>query len=432
MKFPAEVDMLESNKTPAIKVLVLGATVHEISIVERIQEMGMYAIVTDYFTDWHNSPAKYAADEAWNISWSDIPALKDKCIECGVNAVMAGYSEFRVSCMIDLCEALHLPCYINRQQLEVTRDKMKFKNFCRQFDIPVVPDYGPDDEIKYPVIIKPTDRAGGIGINVAYNAEEYTRYVDYALSLSPSKTVIVEDFINDGMKFDSAYYIENGKSYLIETCDTVMLNREKGSEKVQNAWTFPSKHEREYIDTVDAAVRRMLDSLNMPCGVANISFFYRNGNFYIFETGFRLGGGHSFDYQRVSGGVDYLDKLLEYAVHGRCAETKVELPDDRGYALTYNVYVESSCSGEIEEIKGLDTITGQPGLITFVPMKQKGDVVEKGKAFMLIKCTWHSSTIDQIIDNVNEVNKVVHVQVNDTDFAVCDQLGEKDILDRFN
>ena len=414
-----------------LKLLVLGATVNEISIVERIQAMGMFAIVTDYHTDWHNSPAKYVADEAWNISWSDIPSLKDKCIECGVKGVMAGYSEFRVSCMIDLCEALHLPCYINRQQLEVTRDKLKFKNLCRQFNIPVVLDYGPDDEIVYPVIIKPTDRAGGIGINVAYNAEEYTRYLDYALSLSPSKTVIVEDFISDGMKFDSAYYIENGKSYLIETCDTVMLHRGKGSEKIQNAWTFPSKHEKEYIEKVDGAVRQMLDSLDMPCGIANISFFYRNGIFYIFETGFRLGGGHSFDYQRVSGGVDYLEKMLEYAVSGHCADTKIELLD-RGYALTYNIYVEPSFNGEIKEIKGIDTIREQSGLITFVQMTQTGDSVEKGNPFMLMKCTWHSSTVSQIIDNVNEVNKIVRVRVNDTDFAVCYQLGEKDILDRLN
>lgn len=415
-----------------IKVLVLGATVNEISIVERIQAMGMYAIVTDYHTDWHNSPAKIVADEAWNISWSDIQSLQNKCIDCGIKGVIAGYSEFRVSCMIDLCEALHLPCYINRQQLEITRDKLKFKTFCRQFNIPVVPDYSTHDEIVYPVIIKPTDRAGGIGINVAYNAEEYTRYIDYALSLSPSKTVIVEEFISDGIKFDSAYYIENGKSHLIETCDTVMLHREKGSETVQNAWAYPSKHEKEYIEKVDGAVRKMLDSLGMPCGIANISFFYRNGSFYIFETGFRLGGGHSFDYQRVSGGVDYLEKMLEYAVSGRYADTRIELPDDRGYALTYNVYAESSISGKIEEIEGLDTICEQPGLITFVQMMQKGDVVEKGNAFLLMKCTWHSSSINQILDNVNEVNKIVRVRVNDVDFAVCYQLGEKDILSKFN
>ena len=63
-------------------------------------------------------------------------------------------------------------------------------------------------------------------------------------------------------------------------------------------------------------------------------------------------------------------------------------------------------------------------------MTQVEDLVEKGKAFMLMKCTWHSSTINQIIDNVNEVNKIVRVRVNDTDFAVCDQLGEEDILER--
>ena len=175
--------------------------------------------------------------------------------------------------MIDLCEVLHLPCYINREQLEVTRDKLKFKNLCRQFNIPAIHDYGPEDEIVYPVIIKPSDRAGGIGINVAYNAEEYALFLDEALSLSPTKSVIVEDFIHDGIKFDTAYYIEHGKSHLIETCDTVMLRKEKGSEKVQNAWTYPSKYEKEYIEKIDTAVLQMLDSFDMTCGVANLSFF---------------------------------------------------------------------------------------------------------------------------------------------------------------
>ena len=420
--------MIEDKK----KLLILGATSSEISIVERIQQMGMYAVVTDYHTDWRNSPAKYVANEAWNISWSDIPLLKNKCIECGIIAVIAGYSEFRVSSMIDLCEVLHLPCYINREQLEVTRDKLKFKNLCRQFNIPAIHDYGPEDEIVYPVIIKPSDRAGGIGINVAYNAEEYARFLDEALSLSPTKSVIVEDFIHDGIKFDTAYYIEHGKSHLIETCDTVMLRKEKGTEKVQNAWTYPSKYEKEYIEKVDTAVRQMLDNFDMTCGVANLSFFYTNGSFYIFEAGFRLGGDYSFDYQRASGGVDYLDKLLEYAITGQCPETVVDIPDDRGFALTYIVYVESSSSGEIEEIQGLDTIRKQTGLITFVQKKLKGDAVEKGNPFVTLICTWHATSVNQIIDNVNEVNRVVRVRVNGTDFGVWCKLTEKDILERFN
>ena len=109
----------------------------------------------------------------------------------------------------------------------------------------------------------------------------------------------------------------------------------------------------------------------------------------------------------------------------------IDIPDDRGFALTYIVYVESSSSGEIQEIKGLDTIRKQTGLITFVQKKLKGDVVNKEDPFVLLICTWHAATVNQIIDNVNELNRIVRVRVNDTDFPVWCKLAEKDILERF-
>lgn len=58
------------------KLLVWGASVNEITLVERAQEYGVYVIVTDYNLDYNLSPAKKLADKAWNISWSDIDTLE--------------------------------------------------------------------------------------------------------------------------------------------------------------------------------------------------------------------------------------------------------------------------------------------------------------------------------------------------------------------
>lgn len=46
------------------KLLILGATYHEIDIIERARNKGIYVIVTDNNLDWSKSPAKYVADEA--------------------------------------------------------------------------------------------------------------------------------------------------------------------------------------------------------------------------------------------------------------------------------------------------------------------------------------------------------------------------------
>ena len=259
------------------KLLVLGASNAEVDIVKIAQSLGYYVIVTDYYTDKHIIPAKFIADEAWNISWTDYDLLEAQCKESKIDGIIAGFSEFRVESLIEMCSRLDLPCYINKDQLDITRDKNKFKKLCDSFNIPIVREYESDSkEINFPVIIKPTDRGGSIGINVAYNSDEYIKFLEYAYSLSPSKTVVVEDYIGDGIKFDCSYYISEDNVYLIETCDTTMLSDVKGYETLQKAWTFPSKFENEYIADIDSSVKSMLASLKMKCGVANISFFYRN------------------------------------------------------------------------------------------------------------------------------------------------------------
>ena len=51
---------MDNNKK---KLLVLGATAGEISLVKRAKAFGIYVIVTDNHTDYTLSPAKYEAEK---------------------------------------------------------------------------------------------------------------------------------------------------------------------------------------------------------------------------------------------------------------------------------------------------------------------------------------------------------------------------------
>ena len=87
------------------KLLILAGGANLVTLVRRAQELGVYTIVTDYY-DETISPAKKVADEAWNISWSDIDALEAKCREVGVDGITTGYSESPLDCCIQLCKRL--------------------------------------------------------------------------------------------------------------------------------------------------------------------------------------------------------------------------------------------------------------------------------------------------------------------------------------
>lgn len=411
------------------KLLILGSSNAEVDVVKIAQSMGYYVISTDHYTDDNVIPAKFVANEAWNISWTNYDELEQKCRENGVNGIMAGFSEFRIEAMIELCRRLNLPCYINDEQLEITRDKNKFKQMCKRFGVPIVNEYDPNSpEIKFPVIIKPTDRGGSIGINVAYNENEYKEYLEYAYSMSPSKSVVVEDFIGDGVKFDCSYYISEKEAVLIETCDTTMLTKQKGFETMQKAWTFPSKHEHEYIEQVDENVKSMLMSLGMKCGVANISFFYRNGRFYVFETGFRLGGGHSFDYQRASKGIDYLSCMIKYAL-GEDYEPDTNIPTDRGFAVTYNVYFKSNEGDIVKQVIGEDKVNEMKEIVTYVPYLYNGFVVRSNKPAKIAMCTLYSRDLNTILENIGMINKMLKVETNAEICPIFCELTSCEILD---
>lgn len=410
------------------KLLILGKSKAEVDVVKIAQSLGCYVIVTDQYTNDKETPAKFVADEYWDISWTDYDVLENKCRESGVQGIVAGYSEFRVEAMIEMCERLGLPCYINREQLEITRDKNKFKHLCKKYGVPIVNEYNPDDSnIEFPVIIKPTDRGGSIGINVAYNAEEYKKHLAYAYEMSPSKSVVVEDFIGDGVKFDCTYYINGKEAILIETCDTTMLAPEKGYETMQKAWSFPSRYEREYIEQVDGNMKAMLSDLGMECGVANISFFYRNGRFYVFETGFRLGGGHSFDYQRASGGIDYLTLMIKYAF-GVPFKVNNEMPSGRGYALTYSPYFKPVGGSVVEQIIGCEEVKNMKDIITFMPIVYDGYAIEGEKPRKIMMITLYAKDLDTIIEDIEYINNTLKVKTDKGFYPVYAELTTTDIL----
>ena len=50
-------------------------------------------------------------------------------------------------------------------------------------------------DIGFPAIIRPSYTLGGMGGNVAYNIEEYKRYIEWGLSLSPVNQVLVEECV---------------------------------------------------------------------------------------------------------------------------------------------------------------------------------------------------------------------------------------------
>lgn len=335
------------------KLLILAGGSNLITLVERARELGVYTIVTDYYNQ-EASPAKKIADEFWDISWSDIDALEIKCREEGIDGITTGYSESPVECCIELCQRLNLPCYCTKEQLDFTRDKVRFKEACRMAGVPVVKEYDSIDDVdEYPIIVKPVDRAGSIGVGIATNIDELRQAYDYAMEKSYCKKVIIEKFIC-GTKIDVYYDIRGGEITLLST-DSVINAKKNGYQRVvQSAWYLPSHAHALIVQKADPALRKLINNLGIKDGFLFISGFEENGELAFFEAGFRLGGEHLYNYHELLGYVNSLDVFIYHALTGSAANVK---PSDKKNndlkCMNINLYANG---GIVKSIDGIDQI----------------------------------------------------------------------------
>ncbi len=413
------------------KILILGGNYVEIEILKRAKSLGYYTIVTDNHEDWSLSPAKQMADEGWNISWADIGALERKCRDEKVDGVIAGFSEFRIDAMIKLCGRLGLPCSLTKHQLDVTRNKILFKDTCREYGVPTVPEYTIDNVQRFPVIVKPVDRAGSIGINVAYDRSELEKYYQNALSLSPSKRVIIEDFITDGIKFDVYYYVQDVRVCFLGSSDTIMCKGEKGAKILQKCWPFRSKYEAAYRQSVEPNVKKMFEGLGIRNAYATMSAFYVDGKFYFFEAGFRLSGELSFNYQEAVSSVNYIDTMLKFSMRENDDTVYHDIDGSNKHSAVLNFFV---VNGKVDRIIRFDIINDLPNVYSARLYLKEGDVISnstnvfKKGAMVTVIADSHKC----LIETITEVNNSFDIINADGKSLIYERVTEKELMEYYN
>ena len=128
-----------------------------------------------------------------------------------------------------------------------------FKETCEKYGVHGIPEYHLTDEmlredldkIKYPVMVKPVDNGGGVGMTVAYNEEELKEGVAKAIDASYKKRFIVEKYMQCE---DMGMYYTFKDGVCSASCiyDRYTTDEQPGLSRVCLGGTYPSKHLDEY------------------------------------------------------------------------------------------------------------------------------------------------------------------------------------------
>jgi carbamoyl-phosphate synthase large subunit len=145
------------------------------------------------------------------------------------------------------------------------------------------------ERVGFPAIVRPSFTMGGTGGNIAYNREEFERYVDWGLAMSPVGEILVERSVIGWKEFELEVMrdlrdnvvivcpIENFDPMGIHTGDSIT---------VAPAMTLTDK---EYQVMRDAAVR-IIREIGVDTGGSNIQFGInpKNGEMVIIEMNPRV------------------------------------------------------------------------------------------------------------------------------------------------
>lgn len=404
------------------KLLVLGATAFISEIVKEARKKGYYVIVTDYN---ETAPAKELADESLVIDVKNTDEIIDFINKNHIDGVLTGFTDSLFNFYYEICQRTNLPCCINKPQIDISTNKILFKQLCKKFGIRVINEYHVNDKLSFPVIIKPVDNSGARGIHVCRNDEQFKEGLKDSLLFSPLKKVIVEDYLN--LREATVFYLFiKGKAHLIAMGDRHVKTIREGFLKLPTGYTFPSVALDNFIKNDHEKFLKLFDYLQCQNGMVFIQGFVDENDFFIpYECGFRLTG--SLEYKLIEHicGYNPLSMMIDYAVCGDMLKNISKLNINPYFdKKLYNLSCLSK-PGTIKNIIGIDKLKAHPNIIDCFVGYQINDTLTDavwGKLAQILVRVFFEATNQSDYDKVSVFIK--------NSLQVIDTKGEEMLLNK--
>lgn len=371
------------------KLLILGAYHSETEILKTARELGAYTIVTDNHTDWTQAPAKFEADEAWDISWTDMDTLKNQCEESGVDGVMAGFSERRICSAQRLSAIIGKPFYADGVDLGVICDKLRFKQACVDSGVSVPQKYVYGQPVTYPVIVKPADNGGSRGITVCHDDDQLQKAYELAMSYSDKGEVVIEQYItaDEVMVY---FTVHNGVAELSAMCDRYMHRFDKNITQLPVGYYFPSKYLNTFIVHNLEKYKTLSQNMGIRDGLIAFQAFAVGDDVIPFDPTYRLDGTMAYHITQHRNGINDAKMLITKSLTGSMGDdaaiTAAARPAFDKPAFELPVLLTK---GEIARISGMDAVKEMDEVVFIQQEIFAGDVMEKKADFSQILCRIH-------------------------------------------
>jgi len=372
------------------------------------------------------TPIAKISDAFYHIDTQDVDRVCDVVRKENVDGIFVGSSEVNISPAISVAEKTGCFFYTTRCQWDILANKARFKDYCRQYGVPVVPEfdikpgYTKEDleKIIFPVLLKPTDSSGARGMNACYSVDTFGAFYDEALRWSKKKEVIVEELITGADEVFFQYTLQDGECSLTSCFTKVFVKSENVSLILPIFHMYPSKYIEEYYETVHENVKRMFQAMGIKNGVMTLQSFYKDGNFYIFEAGFRMGGAQNYILSEYQNGTNSLEYMINYALTGSMSDIRIADIDNARFRHPCCNYYVGLKAGVIATMGGVDTVRALDGVLNVTVMCQEGEEIQETNALERICLRIHvvgttSKILAENLVRISNTLKIISTEGNE-------------------
>jgi len=399
------------------KLLLLGGMRISCEIIKKAQEMGVYVAVTDY-NDPKDSPGKQIADESFMVSTTDVDAVVDLIKQEHIDGVLVGFNDMLLPYYADICQKAGLPSYGTREQFELFTDKAKYKTLCRQFDVPTIKEYDREDvesggkDIRYPVIVKPTNSSGSRGITICHDYEELREGCYKVSAVSIDGKILIEQYLDE--KEVTVFWIfQDGQYYVAAIANRHMKHNQEGVIPLPVGYSFPASVTERYLSEVVPKAKEMFKSVGIKDGMMFMQCKVLDGECLVYDIGYRLTGSLEYNILQATCGYNPLEMMIRFALTGHMAEESIA-EKVNPYLGRYSYNVSRLCApGKINRITGRESVSKYPGVIDVVTAHESGEVITESMKGLLEQITVRvlgtSDSLEAMYQDIETIQGQIHI-----------------------
>ena len=303
------------------KLAVIGASYLQQPLVEKAKEMGLEV---HCFAWEEGAVCKDIADHFYPISIIEKEEILCICQQVGINGICTIASDVAAPTVAYVAEKMGLVGNSYESAVRANNKYLMRESFSKA-DVPC-PKYmvaTPDTlntpsvldglrEFQYPIIIKPSDRSGSLGVSKICAPAEYYPAIDKAMEVSFRHEAMIEEFI-EGREISVEFISYQGNHYPLQITDKVTTGAPHFVELEHHQ---PSSLSQEMYEKIYSITERALNALGITNGASHSEYkITQSGRIAIMEIGARMGGDFiGSDLVCLSTGYDFVKGVIEVAL----------------------------------------------------------------------------------------------------------------------